>query len=468
MRKRRKAAQNDLVEEHAVLDGSGGAAWADPDDEELQVDLTVRNRTKKLRRFDAEATVTGVEYEKRLRDQFVALHGSASWAEERPAISDDDSSSDDEDTGLNELPATSARPIVDSASRGLRPGKLDIKALQRVEIPALATEKANPEKTVSEKAAVVQSLQFHPDSELMLTAGLDKTLRIFSVDGTDNTKVASYFFKNFPISGAAFTPDGSQILLTGRGFKMWGLDVRTGEPMHIQHHSSLQHEKFSGLITGPCPSDAPTLRANQMYAVQGDAGSLLICDVASKQPIRTLRMSVPGVAAVFSSERDVLYSADKDCTIYEWDLGTGRCKQRLKAAWATGIESLAFRRVTPHASTPVLAVGTVSGNIDLYDVGMPTISAEPWKSIGNLTTMVTSLRFHPEGEVLLGASKFKKDSLRMMHCATATVFQNWPTMKTPLNRVTSVDFSRQGGLVAMANERGKVLLYQLRHYAKSA
>merc|ERR1719174_3011820 len=91
-----------------------------------------------------QATVTGVEYEKRLRDQFVALHGTASWAEERPAISDDDASSDDEDTGLNELPATSARPIVDSASRGLRPGKLDIKALQRVEIPALATEKANP------------------------------------------------------------------------------------------------------------------------------------------------------------------------------------------------------------------------------------------------------------------------------------------------------------------------------------
>merc|ERR1712098_353342 len=120
---------------------------------------------------------------------------------------------------------------------------------------------------------------------------------------------------------------------------------------------------------------------------------------------------------------------------------------------ATGIESLALRRVTAHASTPLLAVGTASGNIDLYDVGQPKLSAEPWKSIGILTTMVTSLRFHPEGELLLGASKFKKESLRLMHCATGTVFQNWPTQKTPLNRVTSVDFSRQGGMLAMANER---------------
>merc|ERR1740117_459995 len=116
----------------------------------------------------------------------------------------------------------------------------------------------------------------------------------------------------------------------------------------------------------------------------------------------------------------------------------------------------------------MLAVGTASGNIDMYDLSQPQLSSEPARSIGNLTTMVTSLSFHPEGELLLGASKFKKDSLRLMHCATGSVYQNWPTLKTPLNRVTAVDFSRQGGMLAMANERGKVLLYQLRHYAKQA
>lgn len=448
------------LDEADAPEGVSSAAWNDPDDAKLEVDLTLRNRTKKLRRSDAEGSVTGAEYEQRLRDQFTKLHGSASWAERTHGAREDDASSDsEEDVGFSDLPATSANPLADSFSVGLRPGKLDMKTLQRVEIPALAG---------GEKAAVVQMLQFHPDSELMLTAGLDKTVRIFSADGSENSRVAAYFFKKFPITGAAFTPDGDQVLITGRDTKMWGLDVRTGIPMQIQHHTSLAHKKYRGLITGPCPADAPALRSNKMYAVQGDSGSLLVCDVASKQPIRTMRMSVPGVAAVFSAEKDVLWSADQDCNIYEWDLATGRCKQRIKAAWATGIETLALRRVTANSPTPQLAVGTNSGNIDLYDLSKPHLSSEPSGSIGNLTTMVTALKFHPEGELLLGASKFKKDSLRLMHCATSSVFQNWPTQKTPLNRITSVDFSRQGGMMALANERGKVLLYQLRQYAKNS
>jgi len=459
LKKKRKKVGPVDDDEDGEAPGGGGCAWHDPDDAELEVDLTMRNRTKKLRLTDEETKVTGDEYEQRLRDQFVKMNGSVGWAEKRPDVKDSDASDSEEDVGYSEPVASSAAPIVESASRGLRPGQVDIKCLQRVEIPSLAG---------GAKAAVVQSIHFHPDSELMLSAGLDKTLRIFAVDGTENAKVAAYFFKKFPITGAAFTPDGDQVLITGREFKMWGLDVRTGEPSQIKHHSSIQHTKYRGLATGPCPADAPSLRANKMYSVLGDAGTVLVCDVPSKQPVRMLRMSAPAVASVFSEEHDVLWSADADCNIYEWDLATGRCKQRIKAAWATGIESLALRRVTPNAPTSLLAIGTASGNIDLYDTSGPKLSAEPFQTIGNLTTAVTTLKFQPQGELLLGASKFKKDSLRLMHCATASVYQNWPTAKTPLNRVTCVDFSRQGGMMAMANERGKVLLYQLRHYGKPA
>lgn len=462
-KKGNRAAKADDSGDEDLLSGALAPAWIDPDDAQLEVDLTRQNRTKKLRRFDLETTVTGDEYERRLREQFTKLNGTASWAEKRKGDKDDDASSGSEDEGgFSDLPATSARPIADSGTRGLPPNQLDLKFLPPVVIPSSA---ACP--SLAAKPSPVQSLQFHPDSELMLTAGLDKTLRMFAVDGTDNSKVGAYFFKNFPITGASFTPDGDQVLITGRNAKMWGLDVRTGEASTIQHHSSQHHSKYSGLVVGPCPSDAPSLRSNKMYAVHGEGGALLVCDVPSKQPVRTLRMRMPGVAAVFSAERDVLFSADTDCNIYEWDLATGRCKQQVKAAWATGIESLALRRVTPNSPFPVLAVGTVSGNIDLYDLSRGLLPT-PYKSIDNLTTMVTALKFHPEGELLLGASKFKKDQLRLIHTATSTVFQNWPTAKTPLHRVTSVDFSRQGGMLAMANEKGKVLLYQLRQYGKLA
>jgi len=44
-------------------------AWIDDDDETLEINLTSVNRTKKLRESEEEITLSGVEYEKRLRKQ---------------------------------------------------------------------------------------------------------------------------------------------------------------------------------------------------------------------------------------------------------------------------------------------------------------------------------------------------------------------------------------------------------------
>merc|ERR1711933_217708 len=125
--------------------------------------------------------------------------------------------------------------------------------------------------------------------------------------------------------------------------------------------------------------------------------------------------------------------------------------------------SLAARRTGPRAPTPMLAVGTATGNIDVFDVGGPRISKEPVKSIPNLVTFVDSLRFHHSGELLVGASRGKEDALKVVHMGTGTVFKDWPTSRTPLQRVTALDLSRRSGYLAIGNERGRVLLYQLGH-----
>ena len=53
--------------------------------------------------------------------------------------------------------------------------------------------------------AVVKSVHFHPSGELLLTAGLDKALRFFQIDGVENPKVHGLHFKDLPIECAAFT-----------------------------------------------------------------------------------------------------------------------------------------------------------------------------------------------------------------------------------------------------------------------
>eukprot|EP00931_Biecheleriopsis_adriatica_P107708 TRINITY_DN8202_c0_g1_i1.p1 TRINITY_DN8202_c0_g1~~TRINITY_DN8202_c0_g1_i1.p1 ORF type:complete len:529 (+),score=111.32 TRINITY_DN8202_c0_g1_i1:95-1681(+) len=434
------------------------AAWNDPDDAALRVDM-VGGRQMKRQRGKAEATVAGDEYERRLRQNFVKLNGNARWADAMPLQADESSDSEDDEEMQPKAAASSARPVAGGSPGGfLKPGQLEVKKLK--ELPFVGGMKKGP--------AAIEALQFHPSSELLLTAGRDKTLRLYAVDGEENLKVASYHFKQFPILGASFTPTGDQVIMTSSSSQIWGLDVRSGEPFEVRNISSGGRSAFRCLTMGPSPSQASGLRSSQMYSVQGEGGQVMLCDLQTKHTIRTMRMSAPGVASLFALDRDALYTADAECNIYEWDLGTGRCRQKVKDAWAMQIQCLAIRGVTDRSPKPLLAVGTSTGNIDLLDVSGPKMSGTPVQSIANLTTRIDGLRFHPEGEVLAGCSRMKKGALKVIHSATATVFQNWPTQKTPLHRVTAVDFSRQGGIMAMGNENGRVLLYRLRHYEHSA
>ena len=50
------------------------------------------------------------------------------------------------------------------------------------------------------------------------------------------------------------------------------------------------------------------------------------------------------------------------------------------------------------------------------------------------------------------------------HVGARSVFSNWPTSKTPLGYVQGAAFSPHSAYAAIANDKGKVLLYRLNHY----
>eukprot|EP00746_Dinoflagellata_sp_MGD_P003133 gnl/MRDRNA2_/MRDRNA2_106099_c0_seq1.p1 gnl/MRDRNA2_/MRDRNA2_106099_c0~~gnl/MRDRNA2_/MRDRNA2_106099_c0_seq1.p1 ORF type:complete len:508 (+),score=108.87 gnl/MRDRNA2_/MRDRNA2_106099_c0_seq1:92-1615(+) len=414
------------------------AAWEDPDDATLQVDLNSQNRLKKLRTDDEEKLVDGKEYERRLRQQFKTIHGSVAWSQKQKALEPSDSE--------DEVVATSGSRVVKDGSR-LSPKEINVVRL-------------NDKSTANVSKAVMQSVKFHPNSELLLTAGLDKTLRLFAIDGDENPRLSSKHIEGFPISSASFTPDGGKAVLTGITRKLFVFDVTTGECLGVPNIGGRPDRRYWGLAVGPHPKDAPSLVGSKSFAMLSDNGYVLVCDVATRQLVRTFKMNADARVAVFSPQRNILYSADDEAFIYEWDLGTGRCVQRKKDEWAIQIWSMAL-----NPTKPVMAVGTSSGTIDLLDISGPSLPSQPFKSIDNLTTTVTSLQFHGKGEVLLGASKWKKNSMRMAHSGTWTVFPNWPTKQSPLGYVTAMDFSRNSGMLAIGNQKGKVLLYRLQHYS---
>ncbi len=111
---------------------------------------------------------------------------------------------------------------------------------------------------------------------------------------------------------------------------------------------------------------------------------------------------------------------------------------------------------------------STSGIVNLYGVEdcRSTSYPEPLKIIDNLTTPISALCFNHDAQILAIASKVKKDSLRLIHVPTRRVFSNWPTANTPLGYVNCMDFSPNGGYLAMGNDKGKVLLYCINAYSK--
>lgn len=55
----------------------------------------------------------------------------------------------------------------------------------------------------------------------------------------------------------------------------------------------------------------------------------------------------------------------------------------------------------------------------------------------------------------------------VLHVPSMTIFQNWPTSKSPLHYVHSAAFSPHSGYLAIGNARGRVLLYRLHHYSQA-
>jgi hypothetical protein len=63
-------------------------------------------------------------------------------------------------------------------------------------------------------------------------------------------------------------------------------------------------------------------------------------------------------------------------------------------------------------------------------------------------------------QVLAIASNEKRDTIKLLHVPSGTIFSNWPTERTPIRYPFSLDFSPNGSFLAVGNDRGRVLLYR--------
>ncbi|KAE8251405.1 hypothetical protein A4X13_0g4007 [Tilletia indica] len=505
------------------------AAWTDTDDAQLVVALAGANaraadgsfvgtkRLRKLRQHADETEVSGLEYEARLRKIFEKLHPRPSWASR--------SRKGDVDYSTVIPPASTDALLLsellsrDSGLVARVTGATKVRA--RLSPDGLEMERlrnANESQGRDDDAAV-ESIGFHPTSNanILMSATRNRKVRLFQIDGKANPLLHTIHLPDLTLQTALFHPLGTTAFFSGARPFFYTHDFITGTTTRSLPWRGSVDGAYDGSEAEHDLSFArfqPLHGTGNLLAIGGKRGTVHLLDWGNSANstsgttgrgslVGSLRMNAPLVGMAWdpsdSSGGNRLVTLSKEGRAHVWDVRNMRCEA---VRVDMGLYSPKGLEVSPTSVLPGDAdagtgsshawlVGSNSGIVSVYDdkfalVGSSTTAADTSgkrstiveapsftsretmsarKTVDNLTTAITTMKFNHDGQICAVASRNKKDALKMLHTSTLRVFPNWPTSGTPLHHVTAVDFSRGGEYAAMGNSKGRVLLYEVKHYA---
>ncbi|KAK4801415.1 hypothetical protein SAY86_021902 [Trapa natans] len=421
--------------------------WVDKEEEKANINIAKVNRLRKLRKEEEENTISGSEYVSRLRAQHVKLNPGTEWAQRDSVNREDgyysDESSESEQDQLmvvDNILRTDADLVVKTSAK-LLPGILEYSKLMD----------ANAEDPSS---GPVNSVQFHRNAQLLLTAGLDRRLQFFQIDGKRNTKIQSIFLDDCPIRKASFLPDGSQVIVSGRRKFFYSFDLMKAKVDKIGPLVGREEKSLEVFEVSP---DSSTI------AFVGNEGYILLVSSKTKELIGTLKMNGSVRALAFAENGQHLLSTGGDGHIYHWDLRTRTCIHK-------GVDDGCINGTSLCSSLDggYFAAGSDSGIVNVYNrqefLGG---KRKPIKAIENLTTSVNFMKFNNDAQILAICSGMKNNSMKLIHVPSFTAFSNWPMPNRSMGYPRCLDFSPGGGFMAVGNAAGKVLLYKLHHYQRA-
>ncbi|KAL6963461.1 hypothetical protein U1Q18_012491 [Sarracenia purpurea var. burkii] len=428
--------------------------WVDELEEKISINIARVNRLRKLRKEENESVISGSSYVSRLRTQHVKLNPGTEWAQldlQSRTYSFDDEDSDVENgpagpalgrgykdiKGIDDILRTNEDLVVKSSAK-LLPGLLEYSRLVN----------ANAEDPSS---GPINSVQFHRNAQLLLTGGLDRKLTFFQIDGKRNTKIQSIFLEDCPVRKASFVPDGSQVIAAGRRNFFYSFDLVKAEVDKIGPLIGREERSLEVFEVSP---DSKTI------AFVGNEGYILLVSSKTKELIGTLKMNGTVRSLAFANNGQHLLSSGGDGYVYHWDLRTRVCFHKAVDEGCINGSALC---TSPNGT--LFAAGSDSGIVNIYNreefLGG---KRKPIKTIENLTTKVDFMKFNNDAQILAISSTMKKNSLKLIHVPSFSVFSNWPPPNQTLCYPRCLDFSPGGGFMALGNAAGKVLLYKLRHY----
>ncbi|KAH9850610.1 WD40 repeat-like protein [Lenzites betulinus] len=340
---------------HKSSSSHKASAWTDADDTTLEVSLTTDKRRRKLRDAVVEDSVGGRDYERRLRRQYEKINPTPEWAtnarkrlhttagkRRRSAGSSgsDEEEEEDQDVALDSLLSGTGSVLAGRKARILPHGTLSIERLRDANLSAKAEGQ-------------VKAVQFHPSPQVpvLLTAGSDRRLRLFTVDGHTNPHLQTIHIPDLPITKAMFHPNGTSVLLTGPRPFYYTYDLQTGttqrSPRGLWGTTFANTQAAQDGSMDICAFD----NTGSVLAVAGRRGLVHLVDwrAGGGQVVGSLKMNSGARSLWWSGEE--LLTLGEDSEVYVWDVGQRRCLRRWKDDGGYGSQLLAGDRSGKYLAT---------------------------------------------------------------------------------------------------------------------
>lgn len=220
-------------------------------------------------------------------------------------------------------------------------------------------------------------------------------------------------------------------------------------------------------------------------------GVIIVFDANTMQWVAQVRIDGQGGVADFAwwSDGEGMCVVGKNGEVSEWDIREKRIIARWIDEGAVGTTVLSLGGLTGRqelGGDRWVAIGSSSGIVNIYDrkpwadaaaaarrkpnkpldeaadvqSGVPQ-RPKPVRVLDQLTTPISHLVFAQDGQFMVMASRWKRDALRLVHLPSCMVYSNWPTSNTPFGRISSVAVSPTSDSIAVANEQGKIRLWEI-------
>ncbi|CAG9763308.1 unnamed protein product [Ceutorhynchus assimilis] len=399
-------------------------AWSDEEDEGIEVGEALDAQNRKLPSGGLHDRKN--KYSTLVKHKFMSIVGTPKWAKLRKHADNEE--------------------ILKTA------GFIN-KTAKQTSLPATSLEFKKVKDLNSEtytEGPFINSIEFHPTSSVGLVAGSKGIATLFAVDGKKNNKLHSVAFEKFPILCAKFSRNGDEALLGSRQGHIFSYDLIAAKAMRYNLPPGMTQCK--NFTVSP---------DSQFFAVAGKWGEVHILSTISKEKIATLKQDNDVRALEYNSNGNLLFGHSDTGEVTIWDINMRRVRHKF-------IDEGCLQGSTLSASmsNQFLACGSAQGIVNLYgmDDVLKSKVPKPRKTIMNLKTAVTSLKFNSSSEMLALAATDIKNSVKLFHLASGTVFSNFPPFESKLGQVNCLNFTPGSGYLALGNRKSVVSLFRLKYF----